>query len=89
MNERMRSIVESGLACALMIGGIIWVLFYEIYICDYMHWKLQLNRFPIYGHCFIFFGIPFFIGLVFYFGWKIVRSILRHKIIGGEEGKKT
>ena len=87
MNERRRSIVEAVLACMIIIGGIIWVLCYEMYLCDYAHWQLQLNRFPIYGHCFVLFGIPIFIGLVFYFGWKVVRSVLRHKIIEG--GKKT
>jgi hypothetical protein len=89
MNERTRLIIESVLACTIMIGGIIWFACYKMYICDYMHWQLQLNRFPIYGHCFLLFGIPFFIGLVFYSSWKMVRSILRHKMINGRKGKKT
>ncbi len=81
MNERTRLITESVLVSTVIIGGIGWFVCYKTYIGDYMHWQLQLHRFPIYGHCLLLFGIPIFIALVLYSSWKTVKHILRQKAI--------
>jgi len=86
MNERTTK-VESVLVYTIMIGGIIWVLFHEMFIFDYMHWQFQLHRIPSCAHCSIFVGIPLLIGFIFYFSWKIVRLILRHRRIEWERKK--
>ncbi len=79
MKERTGSITESVLVSAIIIGGIVWFVCYKTYIGDHMHWQLQLHRFPIYGHCLLLFGIPIFIALVLYWGWKTVKYVSRHK----------
>jgi len=79
MKERTRSEIESVLVCTIMIGGIIWVLSHEMCISSYMRWQFQLDRVPSYGHCSIFVVVPLLIGLIFYFSWKMVRFILRHR----------
>jgi hypothetical protein len=72
---------ESVLVWATITGWIIWVVLYLIYIRPHVLWyafdHLRLNRFPIYVHLLLLFGIPFIIFLVLYYIWKIVRYILK------------
>ena len=76
MDEKTESVMALVLAFAIIVGWIIWVASYEVYIRAYVHWHLQLNRFPIFGHLFPFFGIPSFIGLVLY---SVARYVPRYK----------
>ncbi len=78
MNERTRSEVEQVLVWTIMIAGIVWVLYHETYICDFMHSLFQLNRVSSYSHCFIFVVIPLLIGLILYSSPRMVR-FLRHR----------
>ena len=81
MGSGMEKKAELVLVYVTIIGWIIWVALYVIYIRPYVLWyafdHLRQNRFPIYGHLFLLFGIPFFICLVLYYIWKVVRYILK------------
>jgi len=50
------------LVCAIIVGGIIWIVFYSIYMGPYLHLS----------GLFLLFGIPLFIGLVLYYSWKMM-----------------
>jgi hypothetical protein len=56
--------------CAILVGGIFWIVFYDMYIRPYLH---------LYG-LFLFFGLPFLISLMLYYTWKMMRHILRHEV---------
>jgi len=71
--ETARSRMEWLLVCAILSGGIAWIVFYGAYIRPYLH---------LYG-LFLFIGIPFSIGLMLYYTWKMTRhvGILKRKEI--------
>ena len=77
----MEKKTELVLVYITIIGWIIWVALYVIYIRPYVLWyafdHLRLNRFPIYGHLFFLFGIPLLICLALYYIWKVVSYILK------------
>lgn len=54
--------IEWLLACAIIVGGIIWIVFYSIYMGSYLHLS----------GLFLLFGIPLFIGLVLYYSSKMM-----------------
>jgi hypothetical protein len=61
----IRSEVGQLLVSIILAAGILWIAFYNIYINPHLH--------P-YG-LFLFFGIPLVIGLMLYYGWKMMRYI--------------
>ena len=61
--EMARSQMEWLWVCAIAIAVILWIVFYDMYVRPYLH---------LYG-LFPLFGIPFLIGLMFYYGWKMTR----------------
>jgi hypothetical protein len=61
----IKSEVEQLLVSIILAAGILWIGFYNIYISPHLH---------LYG-LFLFFGIPFVIGLMLYYGWKMMRYI--------------
>jgi hypothetical protein len=67
--EMTRSGMEWLLVCAVLVGGILWILFYDMYLRPSLH---------LYG-LFLLFGLPFLISLLFYYTWKMWGSILRNK----------
>ena len=50
------------LVCAIIVGGILWIVFYDVYMRSYLH---------LYG-LFLFVGIPLCIGLMIYYSWKMM-----------------
>jgi len=62
-----RSNMELLLVCAIFVGGIFWIVFYDIYLRPYLH---------LYG-LLVFFGLPFLISLMFYYTWKMIIHIPR------------
>ena len=68
--EMTRSGMEWLLVCAILVGGILWIVFYDMYLRPSLH---------LYG-LFLFFGLPFLTSLMFYYTWKTWRHILRHKV---------
>jgi hypothetical protein len=62
--------IEWLLVCAIIIGGIAWIVFYDIHIRPYFHW---------YG-LFLLFGIPLFMGLILYYSWKIMNYNFKAQI---------
>jgi hypothetical protein len=63
--ETARSGMELLLVCAILGVSILWIAFYGVYMKPYLH---------LYG-LFLFFGIPFFIGLMLYYTWKMMRHM--------------
>ncbi len=61
--EMAESRVEWLLVCAIFVGGIFWIIFYDIYLRPYLH---------LYG-LFVFFGLPFLLSLMLYYTWKMMR----------------
>jgi hypothetical protein len=59
--EMTRLGMEWLLVCGIMVAGIIWIMFYSIYMGPYLHLPGLL----------LFFGIPLFIGLILYYSWKM------------------
>jgi len=49
------------LVCGIIVAGIIWIVFYNIYMRPYLHLSGVL----------LFFGVPLFIGLILYYSWKM------------------
>jgi len=68
--EMSRSGMEWLLVCAILLAGILWILFYDVYMSPYLHF---------YGLS-LFLGIPCLISLMLYYIWKMSRHILRHKV---------
>ncbi len=65
--ERTGSRMELLLVCATFIGGILWIVFYD----------MVLKRFlQLYG-LFVFFGLPLLIILMLFCAWKMTRHFLR------------
>jgi len=48
--------------CAIIVGGIIWIVFYSLYMGPYLHLS----------GLFLLVGMPLFIGLLLYYSWKIM-----------------
>jgi hypothetical protein len=65
--EMTRSEMEWLFVCAVLVGGILWIVFYDMYLGPSLH---------LYG-LLLFFGLPFLISLLSYYTWKMGRSILR------------
>ena len=65
-----RSGMEWLLICALLVGGILWMVFYDMYMRRHLH---------LYG-LFLLFGLPSLISLMLYYTWKMMRYNLRHKV---------
>ncbi len=65
--EMTRSRMELLLVCAAFVGGIFWIVFYNIYLKPVLH---------LYGLV-VFFGLPLLIILMLYYTWKMIRHILR------------
>ena len=63
--EMTRSRMEWLFVCAILVGGILWIVFYNIYLRPYLH---------LYG-LILFFGLPSLIGLMLYYTWKMRRRI--------------
>ena len=51
--------------CAIIVGGIIWIALYSMYLGPHLRWPGLL----------LLFGVPLFIGLMLYYGWKMMRSL--------------
>ena len=68
--EITRSGMEWLLVCAILVGGILWIVFYDMYIRPHLH---------LYG-LFLLLGLPFLISLMLYYTWKMMRHILRHEV---------
>ena len=58
-----RSGMECLLVCAILVGGIFWIVFYGMYLRPHLH---------LYG-LFLFFGLPFLISFMLYYTWKMMR----------------
>ena len=63
--EMTGSRIEWLFVCSIFIGGILWIVFYNIYLRPYLH---------LYG-LILFFGLPSLIGLMLYYTWKMTRRI--------------
>ena len=59
--EMTRLGMEWLLVCGIMVAGIIWIVFYSIYMRPYLHLSGVL----------LFFGIPLFVLLIIYYSWKM------------------
>ena len=70
--ETTRSGMEWLWVCAILVGGILWIVSYDMYVRPYLH---------LYG-LILFAGIPFFIGLMLYYSWKMMRHM---RILRGRE----
>jgi len=71
-NQAMtRSGMEWLWVCCILVGGILWIASYDMYVRPYLH---------LYG-LILFAGIPFFLSLMLYYTWKMMRhmGILRGK----------
>lgn len=68
--ETTKSGMEWLLVCAILVGGILWIVVYDMYLRPYLH---------LYG-LFLFFGLPFLITLMLYYTWKMRRHILGHNV---------
>ena len=62
--EMTRSTMEWLLVCAILTGGIIWIVIYGIYMRPYFHLSGLL----------LLFGIPLFISFMLYYSWKMISS---------------
>jgi hypothetical protein len=61
--EKMtRSRMELLLVCAISVGGILWIVFYDIYLRPHLH---------LYG-LLVFVGLPLLISLMLYYSWKMM-----------------
>ncbi len=63
----IRSGAEQLLVCIILTAGIVWISFYKLCLSKYLR--------P-YG-LFFFIGIPFLIGLMFYYGSKMLEYVRR------------
>jgi hypothetical protein len=68
--EITRSRSEFLLVCAILIGGMIWIVIYGIYMRPYFHLS---------GLLFLF-GIPLFISLILYYSWKMMSFSSKAKM---------
>jgi hypothetical protein len=68
--ETTRSGMEWLLVCAILVGGILWIVLYDTHLRPHLH---------SYG-LFLFFGLPLLVGLMSYYCWKTVRHVLRPKV---------
>jgi hypothetical protein len=67
--EKKKPGMEWLLVSAILGGGILWIVFYDVHMRPYLHFH----------GLFLFVGIPFFIGLMLYYAWKMTRHIGIHK----------
>ena len=67
--EITRSGMEWLWVCFILVAGILWIAFYDMYVRPYLH---------LYG-LFLFVGIPFFTSLIFYCTWKMMRHMGIHE----------
>ena len=65
--ETTKSRMELLFVCAIFVGGILWIVFYDLYLKPHLH---------LYGLV-VFLGLPFLISLMVYYTWKMMRHILR------------
>ncbi len=65
--EKTGSRTELLLVCAAFIVGILWIVFYDLYLKRSLH---------LYG-LLVFFGLPLLIILTFSYTWKMMRHFLR------------
>jgi len=63
--EMTRSRMEWLLVCAILVVGILWIAFYNIYLGPYLH---------LYGLV-VFLGLPLLISLMLFYIWKIMAYI--------------
>ena len=63
--EMTRSKIEWLWVCAILVGGILWIASYDIYLRPYLH---------LYGLV-VFLGLPLLISLMLYYIWKIMGHI--------------
>jgi len=67
--EMTRSGLEGLWVCFILGAGILWIVFYDMYVRPYLH---------LYGLFFLV-GIPFFVFLVSYGTWKMMRPMGIHR----------
>ena len=65
--EMTRSRMELLLVCAIFVGGILWIVFYDLYLKPILH---------LYGLV-VFFGLPLLIILMLFYTWKMMKHILK------------
>lgn len=58
-----RSGMEWLWVCAISVGGILWIVFYDIYLRPHLH---------LYG-LLVFLGLPLLISLMLYYSWKMMN----------------
>ena len=63
--ELARSRMEWLLVCAVVVGGILWIAFYNTYLRPSLH---------LYG-LILFLGLPFLLSLMLYYIWKMMKHI--------------
>jgi hypothetical protein len=61
--ETKKSGMEWLWVCAILVAGILWIVFYDMYLSPHLHF---------YG-LFLFFGLPFLISLMLYYTWRMIR----------------
>ncbi len=57
------------LVCCILVLGLLWILFYDIYV------KPPLRFYGL----LLFVGIPCFVGLMLYWTWKIIKHMAEHR----------